>query len=114
MATKKTTAAAEEVIEATAETADAASEEVTKEIVPYSKEWYNEKVSVTLFKDGDKYKDDLIVGVNGEMIKIPRGVPCMVKRKHALLIDQSLIQDLSAAELMKSLAASAQKAESEI
>lgn len=105
MATNKTGDAAEKAA------AVEVTEEKKNEIVVGSKEWFNERVSVTLFKDGDKYKDDLVVGVNGDMIKIPRGVPTMVKRKHALLIEQSLIQDTSASDLIKKFVDEAKKAE---
>ena len=40
-----------------------------------------EYVSVRLFKDSGKYKDDLLVCVNGESCLIQRGVTVQVKRK---------------------------------
>ena len=39
-----------------------------------------EYVSVRLFKDSGKYKDDLLVCVNGESCLIQRGVTVQVKR----------------------------------
>ena len=52
-----------------------------------------ELVTVQLFKDGDKYKDDLYVAVNGERILIQRGVPVKIKRKFAEVIEHSQYQD---------------------
>lgn len=60
------------------------------------KNYYNEEVDVFLHKDDGKYKDDVIVIHNGTAIKIPRGKHVKVKRKYALIIDQSMA-DASAA-----------------
>ncbi|MEG2857752.1 MAG: hypothetical protein RR994_03965, partial [Clostridia bacterium] len=49
-------------------------------------DWLDEKVPIKLFKDGKNYKDDLTVSVNGETIRIMRGLPVKVKRKFAMLI----------------------------
>ncbi len=46
-------------------------------------------VEVRLFRDGDKYKDDVLVGVNGKMCQIARGVPVKVQRKFAKIISVS-------------------------
>jgi hypothetical protein len=61
----------------------------------------NEYVSVKLFKDNDKYKDDVYVAVNGENCVIKRGVWVKIKRKFALIIEQSEIQDIRAVEAMQ-------------
>ena len=61
------------------------------------KEYYDEEVDVFLHKDDGKYKDDVIVIHNGTAIKIPRGKHVKVKRKYALIIDQS-IEDKSIAD----------------
>ena len=63
--------------------------------------WLNEYVEVRLFKDNDKYKDDGYVAINGKNCVIRRGVWTRIRRKFALLLDQSEIQDLRAAELME-------------
>ena len=39
-----------------------------------------ELVSIRLFKDNDKYKDDVFVAVNGEAIQIKRGETVKIKR----------------------------------
>lgn len=57
-----------------------------------------EYVTVQLFKDGGKYKDDVYVAVNGENCVIKRGLPVEIKRKFALVLDASQEQDVRAAE----------------
>jgi hypothetical protein len=73
-------------------------------------EWYEELVPYFLFKDGDKYKEDVTVTHNGVKIKIPRGEHVMIKRKYAIILDQSLEQDARAAKMQKEFAASAESA----
>lgn len=65
-----------------------------REIDPYLEEY----VEIQLFKDGKDYKDDVFVSCNGENCLIKRGVPVKVKRKFALILEQSAQQDVSAAE----------------
>jgi len=52
-----------------------------------------EYVMITLFYDGDKYKDDVYVSVNGENCLIRRGQPVKIKRKFVSVLDQSDKQD---------------------
>ncbi len=52
-----------------------------------SNEWLQERVPVTLFKDDDKYKDDVIVSVNGYAWQIQRGVTVMIPRYVALQLE---------------------------
>jgi len=66
--------------------------------------YLEEYVEVMLFKDNDKYKDDLFVSVNGQTCLIKRGIPVKVKRKFALLIDSSQRQDLYAAQVAEQFA----------
>ena len=63
--------------------------------------WLNEYVEVRLFKDNEKYKDDVYVAINGKNCIIRRGVWTRIRRKFAQLLDQSEIQDLRTAELME-------------
>ena len=63
-----------------------------------------ELVTVQLFKDNDKYRDDLFVAVNGERILIQRGVPVQIKRKFAEVIEHSQIQDQQTDALMQRMA----------
>ena len=65
------------------------------------KDYLNEYVEVRLFKDNEKYKDDVYVAINGRNCVIRRGVWTRIRRKFAMLLDQSEIQDLSTAELME-------------
>ena len=64
--------------------------------------WLNEYVEIKLFKDNDKYKDDVYVAINGKNCVIRRGVWTRIRRKFALLLDQSEIQDLRTAEMIAS------------
>ena len=59
-----------------------------------------EKVPVRLFKDNDRYKDDVFVAVNGEGCLIKRGETVMIKRKFAEVLEQSDRQDMETARLM--------------
>ena len=65
------------------------------------RDYLNEYVEVRLFKDNEKYKDDVYVAINGKNCVIRRGVWTRIRRKFALLLDQSEIQDLRTAELME-------------
>lgn len=60
--------------------------------------WLEEYVPIELFKDGKEYKDDVFVSVNGENCRIQRGVPVKIKRKFALVLENSQLQDIAAAE----------------
>ncbi len=62
--------------------------------------WLNEYVEIKLFKDNDKYKDDVYVAINGKNCVVRRGEWTRIRRKFAMLLDQSEIQDLRTAEMM--------------
>lgn len=64
--------------------------------------YLNEYVSVKLFRDNDKYKDDVYVAVNGKNCVIKRGEWVKVRRKFALVLDQSEIQDMKTAAYLES------------
>lgn len=66
-------------------------------------EWYQQKVQVELFKDEDKYKDDVYVGVNGKGYLIRRGEPVLVPRFVALILEQSKRQDAMCARMVEDL-----------
>lgn len=77
----------------------AAEQNAPKKMPEASKknDYLEELVEVHLFKDGQKYKDDVFVSVNDEPpYAIKRGVPVKMKRKYALVIEASLRQDLEA------------------
>ena len=67
-----------------------------------AEDYLNEYVSIKLFRDNDKYKDDVYVAVNGKNCIIKRGEWVKVRRKFALVIDQSEIQDMKTAEFLES------------
>ena len=60
-----------------------------------------ELVSVKLFKDTGKYKDDVFVGCNGENCLIQRGERVEIKRKYAEILDNSEHQDYETAQLIE-------------
>ena len=63
--------------------------------------YLNEYISVKLFKDNDRYKDDVYVAVNGQNCIIKRGECVKVKRKFALVLVASEIQDMRTAEFIE-------------
>lgn len=62
--------------------------------------YLNEYVDVKLFKDSDRYSDDVYVAVNGQNCLIKRGEWVKIKRKFAIVLDQSEIQDMKTSELI--------------
>ncbi len=62
--------------------------------------YLEEYVDVKLFRDSDKYSDDVYVAVNGQNCLIKRGEWVKIKRKFALVLDQSEIQDMKTSELI--------------
>ncbi|MBO7149245.1 MAG: hypothetical protein J6V93_05235 [Clostridia bacterium] len=75
----------------------------TKNIRDITKEKPGDYVEVRLFKDGERYRDDVLVGINGYMCRIKRGVPVKIKRSFARIIAQSedSIAQVNADFLMK-------------
>ena len=63
--------------------------------------YLNEYISVKLFKDNDRYRDDVYVAVNGQNCIIKRGEWVRIKRKFALVLDASEIQDMKTAEFIE-------------
>ena len=58
-------------------------------------------VPIRLFKDGDKYKDDVFVAVNGRSWQIRRGETVMVPDYVAEILEQSMAQDTATANLIE-------------
>ena len=73
--------------------------------------YLNEYVAVKLFRDNDRYKDDVYVAVNGHNCVIKRGEWVKIKRKFALVLDQSEIQDMQTAEYLEAEQARFREAE---
>ena len=64
---------------------------------------YDELVEVRLFKDNERYKDDVFVAVNGESCLIKRGETVKIKKKFALAIDDAIRQQEYAANISDSI-----------
>ena len=77
------------------------SEERARQQAMEYENYLNEYISVKLFKDNDRYKDDVYVAVNGQNCIIKRGEWVKVKRKFALVLDASEIQDMRTAEFIE-------------
>lgn len=91
-------AKAEEIVARAKQEAEAAKKTAKQEAAIPSGE---ELVPIRLFKDNDKYKDDVFVAVNGERVQIKRGETVMVKRKFADVLEQSMAQDMATASLIE-------------
>lgn len=65
--------------------------------------YMEEYVEVKLFKDNDKYKDDVYVAVNGENCVIKRGERVHIKRKFAEVLDHSEHQDYETSKLIEAV-----------
>ena len=81
-------AKAKETLEAAKETAPAAPKP-------------NDLVPIRLFKDYDKYKDDVFVAVNGRSFQIKRGETVQVPAYVAEVLEQSMAQDNATANLIE-------------
>lgn len=56
-----------------------------------------ELVTIRLFKDNERYRDDVFVSVNGRTFQIKRGVEVQVPRYVQEVLDNSMSQDMVAA-----------------
>ena len=61
-------------------------------------------VTIRLFKDNGRYKDDLFVGYNGTFYTIQRGVDVEVPLGVAEIIEQSLKQDQATQDAIQRIA----------
>ena len=100
-AAKREAAQIVEAASASAAQAPAAQIAAEKTAKPPGSEYLNEYVTVELFKDNSRYKNDVFVAVNGETCLIQRGKPVPIKRKFALALRNSLDQDQYAAKVME-------------
>ena len=66
--------------------------------------YMDEYVEVKLFKDNDKYKDDVFVSVNGENCVIKRGERVKIKLKFAEVLDHSEHQDYETSKMIEAAA----------
>lgn len=81
------------------------------ETIEQENAYYNELVTVKLFKDNDKYKDDVFVAVNGVGMIVPRGVEVKIPRKYAVALDNSQIQDGESAQYQMDLSSKSSASE---
>ena len=72
-----------------------------KPVPPSPKTSGEDLVTVYLQEDKDKYKDDVFIAVNGERVQVKRGKPVKIKRKFGEVLEQSIAQDTSTAELIE-------------
>ena len=96
-------AEAEKIKEAARQAAgmkSAAEEEKAKKAAEQAA-YMEEYVEVKLFKDNDKYKDDVFVAVNGENCVIKRGERVKIKRKFAEVLEHSEHQDYETSKLIE-------------
>ncbi len=75
------------------------------------KEYFDEPVTVKLFKDNNRYKDDVFVAVNGVGMLVPRGVEVQIPRKYAEALENSELQSSFAISYQTKLQSDAQIAE---
>ena len=67
--------------------------------------WLSEPVTVRLFRDNGSYKEDKVVTVNGETVRIPRGEDVIIPRRFALVLAQGEAQDARTGALIELQAA---------
>lgn len=63
--------------------------------------WEDRMVRVTLFKDNERYKDDVTIGVNGRVWRIKRGVPVDIPMYVWLVLKQGMTQDAKTAIMIQ-------------
>ncbi len=63
--------------------------------------WLSEPVTVRLFRDNGSYKEDKVVTVNGETVRIPRGEDVIIPRRFALVLAQGEAQDARTGALIE-------------
>ena len=79
----------------------AKNDEAARAAAKQYEDYLNEYISVKLFRDNDRYRDDVYVAVNGQNCIIKRGEWVKIKRKFALVLDASEIQDMKTAEFIE-------------
>lgn len=89
--------AAKEELEAKVEELEKAEDDIPE---PAIRDYLNERVPFYAFKDDNKYKDDIVVGINGKNFIIQRGKHVMIPRYVKMLIDNSLAQEAIAADVI--------------
>ena len=97
----KAKAEAEAIVANAKATTGANTSEARKKFVEESNARGEEYIEVKLFKDNDRYKDDVFVQVNGENCVIKRGERVKIKRKFSGVLDNSDMQDYETSKLIE-------------
>lgn len=79
----------------------AEAEAEAKDAPVEQKEDFKRLVTIKLFKDNDKYKDDVFVAVNGKTYQIVRGEEVQVPLNVAKVLERSMNQDLLTSKLIE-------------
>lgn len=66
-----------------------------------SKSWEDQKVRIRLFKDNERYKDDVTVVVNGKVWRIQRGKEVEIPMFVWKVIQKGMEQDFNTATLIQ-------------
>ena len=108
--TKKEAAIQEQTQEMQAQPQEAAIQEQTQEMQVQTQEAaqknpLEELVTIRLFKDNERYRDDVFVSVNGRTFQIKRGVEVQVPRYVQEVLENSMSQDMVAAAMVDKLEA---------
>lgn len=106
MAAKKNTVKEEApvAVEIETSTADTEAVDVNIETGQDATAYMRELVPFYAFKDDDKYKDDITVGVNGRVFRIKRGVEVMIPRYVYNVLVRGMNQDTKTADLINAQA----------
>lgn len=91
------------LVEQTTDEENKAAEEQPQETESCTGATEADEVEVELFKDNGRYRDDVVVGVNGKLYVIKRGVRVKVPRAVKEILDHSREQDTQTALMMDSL-----------
>lgn len=102
---------AEKIIAEAKATVKGETSEEDKKAKAEREAYWNELVEVKLFKDNNKYKDDVFVAVNGENCVIKRGERVKIKRKFAAVLDMSDLQDYETSLLIEKKSSEFSKSE---
>lgn len=97
----KAKAEAEKIVAEAKATVSGEMTDEQKQAKAERKAYWDELVEVKLFKDNNKYKDDVYVSVNGENCVIKRGEKVQIKRKFADVLDKSDMQDYETSLLIE-------------
>ena len=96
----KAKAEAEKIVSEAKASVNGELTEEQKKAKEESDAYWNEYVEIELFKDNNRYKDDVPVGVGGEICLVKRGEKVKIKRKFADVLENSKRQNNATSELI--------------